>query len=102
MQADDAALIIEDGGLPLVIALLDRVGRAVTVSGAYLGADHAWHLSAPHEKAGLPAGADRRREPSLDRPGSKRVGGGPVGLDERAPSMPEMSSFVSGGLGCSE
>ena len=31
MQADDAALIIEDGGLPLVIALLDRVGRAVTL-----------------------------------------------------------------------
>jgi hypothetical protein len=86
MPADDAALIIEDGGQPLVIALLDRVGRAVTVSGAYLGADHAWQLSAPHEKAGLPVGADRRRERSLDRPGSKRVGG-PVGLDERAPSM---------------
>jgi hypothetical protein len=102
MQADDAALIIEDGGQPLVIALLDRVGRAVTVSGAYLGADHAWQLSAPHEKAGLPVGADRRREPSLDRPGSKRVGGARSASMSVRQAWPEMSSFVSGGRGCSE
>ena len=44
-------------------------------SGPYLGADHAWQLSAPHgEERGLSVGADKRREPSLDGPDSTRVG----------------------------
>jgi hypothetical protein len=100
MQADDAALIIEDGGQPLVIALLDRVGRAVTVSGAYLGADHAWQLSAPHEKAGLPVGADDESRAWIDRVQSE-WGARSASMSVRQ-AWPEMSSFVSGGLGCSE